>query len=107
MSEQTLRIGIIGCGAVTEFFHLRAAARVEEVRVTLLVDNNRSRAETLAHQHNVPYVAEDYSHVWDKADAAIVALPHCLHAPVSMDLLAHSVHVFVEKPMALTAEEAQ
>ena len=99
------RLAIVGCGAVTQHGHLPAAARAENVRVTLLVDKNRPRAEELARQYNVPHVAEDYAQVWEEADAAIVALPHYLHAPISIDLLAHGVHVLVEKPMALTADE--
>lgn len=100
-----VRVAIIGCGAVTKQGHLPAASRVEDMQVILLVDKNRSRAEELARQYNVPHVAEDYRQVWDKADAAIVALPHNLHAPVSIDLLTHGIHVLVEKPMALSAAE--
>jgi len=102
---KTISIALIGCGAVTKFQHLPAVARVENVQVTLLVDKNRPRAEKLARQYSVPHVAEDYTQVWDKAEAAIVALPNSLHAPVSIDLLAHGVHVLVEKPMALTIAE--
>jgi len=100
-----IKLAIIGCGAVTELSHLPAAAKVWNLQVTVLVDKNRSRAEALGRQYGVPHVAEDYTQVWDKVDAAIVALPHCLHAPVSIDLLAHGVHVLVEKPMALSGAE--
>ena len=100
-----MRLAIIGCGAVTEQGHLPAAARLQNVQITLLVDKNRARAEALARQYNVTNVAEDYTQVWDKADAALVALPHHLHAPVSIDLLTHGVHVLVEKPMALSVSE--
>jgi predicted dehydrogenase len=40
-----------------------------------------------------------------KVDAAILALPHHLHAPVASDLLAAGVHVLVEKPMAMSGAE--
>jgi predicted dehydrogenase len=32
-------------------------------------------------------------------------LPHHLHAPVTLDLLRHGIHVLVEKPMALTTRD--
>lgn len=105
MSGAPQRIAVNGCGAVTERGHLPAAARAEKVQVTLLVDKNRSRAEDLARQYKVPHVAEDYTQIWDKADAAIVALPHYLHAPVSIELLRAGCHVLVEKPMALSSGE--
>jgi len=100
-----MKLAIIGCGAITEHGHLPAAIKVQDVQVTLLVDKNRPRAENLACQYNVPHIAEDYTQVWKEAEAAIVALPHYLHAPVSVDLLNHGVHVLVEKPMALSVAE--
>lgn len=105
MSNRRISLAIIGCGAVTERGHLPAATRVENVQITLLVDKNRSRAEELARQYHVPHVAEDCTQVWDKVDAAIVALPHYLHAPVSIDLLERGLHVLVEKPMAISTTE--
>ena len=100
-----LRIAIIGCGAVAERGHLPAIAKLDGIQVNVLVDKNRSRAEELAWLHNVPHVVEDYTQVWDNADAAIVALPHYLHAPVSIDLLKRGIHVLVEKPMALNVTD--
>ncbi len=105
MSKQQTRIGIIGCGAVTERCHLPALAKIRGVQTSVLVDQNRARAEKLARQYNVPHVAEDSAYVRDKVDAAIIALPHYLHAPVSIDLLRHGIDILVEKPMALSEAE--
>src|SRR5690606_38240132 len=41
----------------------------------------------------------------DEFDAAIVAVPHHLHAPIATELLSHGKHVLLEKPMAITPEE--
>ena len=46
-------------------------------------------------------LAEALPHI----DAAIVALPHHLHAPASIELLEAGKHVLVEKPMAITSVE--
>lgn len=100
-----LRIAVIGCGAVTAEAHLPVASGTPGVRVTLLVDRNVSRADALARQFGVPRASADYEAAFDEADAAIVALPHSLHAPVCVDLLQRGLHVLVEKPMALTGAE--
>ena len=100
-----VRIAMIGCGAVTAQAHLPVATRAEGARVTLLVDQNKGRADALARQFGVPGVATDPDAVHGAADAAIVALPHFLHAPVCVDLLRSGIHVLVEKPMALTAAD--
>lgn len=100
-----LRLAVVGCGAVTAQAHLPVATRTLGARVTLLVDRNQGRAEALAREFSVPGVDTDYTAVFGAADAAIVALPHSLHAQVCVELLRRGIHVLVEKPMALTAAE--
>lgn len=99
------RFAIIGCGAVTKLGHLPAVASSHMAMTTALVDKNVVRARQLAQQFKVPHVYDDYTQVFNQVDAAIVALPHYLHAPVSIDLLKRGIHVLVEKPMALNVAE--
>lgn len=107
MIENNIKLAIIGCGAVTEIGHLPAAVEVADCSVTLLVDSNLARAKELADTYGVPAVSDDYREAVNHADAAIVALPHHLHAPVSCDLLKAGLHVLVEKPMATSSAECE
>jgi predicted dehydrogenase len=50
---------------------------------------------------------ETYHDVVAHADAFVVCTPAPTHADVVSDLLSHGKPVFVEKPMALTSEEAR
>ena len=104
MSRQRIRVAIIGCGAVAEIVHLPALAKIG-LRPALLVDKNLHRAESLARQFQVPRCSDDYRAEWGEFDAAIVALPHHLHAPVGAELLSRGIHVLMEKPMAMTSAE--
>ena len=101
---ETPKLAIIGCGAVTEQFHLPALVALG-IKPVLLVDRNLQRAQDLADTFNVSRISDDYDSWVGEFDAAIVALPHHLHAPVCTDLLRRGVHVLVEKPMALTTIE--
>src|SRR5438093_1117178 len=103
--ERELRVAIVGCGAVTELAHLPAAQCVRDCRITLLVDPNRARRELLARSFNVDRTAADVASFADCFDAAIVAVPHALHAPITCELAALGKSVLVEKPMAHTAGE--
>ncbi|MBE9513730.1 MAG: Gfo/Idh/MocA family oxidoreductase [Chloroflexi bacterium] len=96
-----LKLAIVGCGAITQGIHLPVTALSNQVEVTVLVDKFLPRAHELADKYGVPVVADEYREIIGKADAAIVSLPNYLHAPVTIDLLQHEVHVLVEKPMAL------
>ena len=106
MSEQKIRLAMIGGGAVTELRHLPALAGRPDCEVVVLVDSNRSRAEELASQFGIPQVFTDYrDSLHHGIDAAVVTLPNHLHASASTDFLMKGIHVMVEKPMARTAAE--
>ena len=100
-----VRIGIVGCGAVTQRGHLPSLKKMQDCNVTILVDSNRSQAEQLAARYNVPTVSTDYRELPQYVDAAIVAVPHRLHAPIGEYLLSSGCHVLMEKPLALTDAE--
>jgi predicted dehydrogenase len=100
-----IRLAILGCGAVTELGHLPAIGRLKDARVTLLIDTNAERRERLAGAFNVGHTASSVDGCFDLFDAAIVALPHNLHAPACIQLLAHGKSVLVEKPMALSTAD--
>ena len=100
-----LRLAVVGCGAVATIHHLPAIAVSERVEATVLVDADAGRARALAERFGVPEVATDFKDLPGKVDAAVVALPNNLHAPVSIELLRRGVHVLVEKPMAMNVRE--
>jgi predicted dehydrogenase/nucleoside-diphosphate-sugar epimerase len=103
-----LKLAVIGCGAVTKLSHLPAIARSEDVELVALVDKDLARARHLLEEFSIEAaVFDDYRQVFDRVEAAIVALPNALHAPVTIDLLKHGVHVLVEKPMALHSQDCE
>jgi predicted dehydrogenase len=100
-----VRLAVVGCGAVAQIHHLPAIAASERVEAAVLVDADEKRARALAERFGVPEVATDFKGLPGKVEAAVVALPNSLHAPVSIDLLRRGVHVLVEKPMAMNVRE--
>jgi predicted dehydrogenase len=100
-----LRLAVLGCGAVAQIHHLPALSASQSAEAVVLVDADAGRARSLAERFGVPESASDYREVLDQIEAAVVALPNSLHAPVSIDLLQRGIHVLVEKPMALTVRE--
>jgi len=104
MNGSIPRIAIIGCGAVTELRHLPALAALK-IKPVILVDVNLDRARALAESHNIATASVDYRSRTAEFDAAILALPHHLHAEFCLDLLDRGIHLLVEKPLALTTLE--
>lgn len=103
-----IRLGILGCGAITRRRHLSAVIAHPEVQVEVLVDADLERAKMLRQLYGIDcQVATDYQAITDKVDAVINALPNYLHAPVNLHFLHAGVHVLCEKPLTLTAAEAR
>ncbi len=99
-----LKLAIVGCGAVAQA-HLPVALASPYFEVTALVDKVLPRARQLADEFHIPVAVADYRDLIGTVEAAIITLPHHLHAPVSVDLLQAGMHLLVEKPMAMTAAE--
>jgi predicted dehydrogenase len=102
-----IRLGIVGCGAVTRIYHLPASKLVPSIEIAVLVDKNLELAKTLSKKYKIPYFQCDYHETFDLVDGIIVALPNSLHASVSDDFLKNKIPVLCEKPMATSSSEAK
>jgi predicted dehydrogenase len=106
MDKEPINLAIIGCGKVTEQFYLPAISQSKSYKVSALVDVAESRTQMMSHCFGSAIQLKDYRDL-DDVDAAVVALPHHLHAPVSIELLEKGIHVLVEKPMAMNFMDCQ
>ena len=105
--SRIIKIGLIGCGAIVEKYHLPVLKKISGVKVHALVDKNLKRIKQLQTQYQTEKITDDYRQILDEIDIALIALPNYLHASVSIDFLRKGVHVFCEKPMAINFKEAQ
>lgn len=105
-----IRIGLIGCGKITERLALPQLRGCAKAVVAALVDEDRSRAERLADQFEVDrsLIWTDWTRMLREADldAVGVCVPNDLHAEVAVAALNAKKHVLVEKPIARTLVEA-
>lgn len=103
------RLGIIGCGWIAPF-HVGALNRLSDrAEVVWTADPDRERAAhiaaTLQGAGGIDALS-DYRDGLDRIDAAVILTPHHLHHPITMDALRAGCHVLLEKPFALTLQEA-
>jgi predicted dehydrogenase len=106
MTRQVARLGIIGCGAVTQLCHLPAATVTNEVKIVALADKDIARARLLGKRFGIDDCVDDYHRFLKNVDGVIVAVPPYLHAPVARELLELGVPVLVEKPFTLKVADA-
>lgn len=108
MSEK-LRLGIVGAGAITQVGHLPGLKRVKGIEVVGICDNDLVKARALADRFEVPDAYGDIEELvdYDALDALLICTPNHLHESQITAALAAGLHVFVERPLALTAAGAQ
>src|SRR6266568_462725 len=105
MNSGIIRLGLLGCGAITRIRHLPSAVAHPYVHVTALVDSDLGRAKLLQESYGLDcWVGTDCGAAIGRVDAVINALPNYLHAPVSLELLSAGIHVLCEKPLATDSE---
>ncbi len=101
-----IRFGVVGCGAVSEIYHVPAIARCEAATLTALADAVPDRAAEMARRFGATSVA-DHRQLVGKVDAALIATSNTTHADIACHLLEQGVHVLCEKPMATTTADAE
>lgn len=99
------RVLIVGCGAVTERYHLPALAEVDEVQVAAVADADLARAQELAERFGVPAAVQGFEDTLGDSDCVLVATPHGTHAEIVTACLRAGKHVLCEKPLATTVAE--
>ncbi|MCI8622453.1 MAG: Gfo/Idh/MocA family oxidoreductase [Provencibacterium sp.] len=109
--EKKLKIGIIGCGGISNNKHMPALKKIDEVEMVAFCDIKRDRAEKAAKEYGVPgaKVYEDYKELLadETIDLVHVLTPNREHSFVTVDALESGKHVMCEKPMAINTAEAQ
>jgi len=101
----TVRLAVVGCGAISHW-HLDAIERAGiDVTVTAAVDPDAANAQRIADRTG----ATAYGSLTDAIaagdfEAALIAVPHHLHEPVATEALGAGLHVLLEKPLAPTLD---
>jgi predicted dehydrogenase len=89
--------------------HLSLIKDLKEVDVVGIADTYADRAQALAAREKIGPAFRDLESLLEQArpDAVHIVTPPATHASLTCMALQAGCHVFVEKPMALTAEEAR
>jgi predicted dehydrogenase len=108
--RDTVGVAVVGYGPFggMGYTHGLAATETDGLRFVAVCDSNAERRDAaladFPHVHS--YADVDALCGDDAVDAVIVATPPVLHAPLALTLLRAGKHVVVEKPMCLTAADA-
>lgn len=101
-----LNVAVIGAGAVAECAYLPAIDELPNTHLHAVVDIDEGRARNVATRFSAHGYTTDAERVLDEIDVAIIATPPASHAEIAEACLRAGVHVFTEKPVATSRDEA-
>lgn len=105
---KVIKLGLIGCGRVAETRHLPALQNLPDAEVVAVADIDQNRLGQVADQF---HIKQRYSNFLDllndpSIEAIAICVPAQFHVEVALAALEAGKHLFIEKPLALSLEEA-
>jgi len=110
-ASDRIRVGLIGCGARGVDAHIKSLLKMKEsdnVEISAVCDVFDKRAQRAASMTGgKPY--QDYREMLGNrdVDVVVIATPDHLHAKMAMDAANAGKHIYCEKPMTHSVEEAK
>ncbi len=103
---KTLKIGIIGMGTIGPV-HAAAIQATGEAELAIICDIDKNKLDDRGKRFNVANRVEDYRQLLaSDVDAVYVCVGNNLHRDFAVAALQAGKNVFLEKPMAMNAQQA-
>ena len=108
MSKDELGVAIVGSGDIARV-HLPNIAKCPSMRLVATMDLVEEEARSLAEAGGAEYFTTDLDRVLadQEVDAVVICSALDTHVAISLEALSAGKHVFSEKPLAMTLEEAR
>ena len=101
-----LKIGIVGCGRISECYRDVFHKLSDKITVEYAVDKDIEKAKKFAADFSSRYTATFEDILDEDLDVIHLCLPHFLHKPYSVAAMDHGKNVLTEKPLAMSLDEA-
>ena len=103
-----LQVIIIGAGRAGSELHLDAFRLIPDVKVIAICDQNLERARGICDKKGVPnaYRSLDEALAHHKTELVSICTPPQSHLELARRAMGAGAHVLMEKPIAMTAQEA-
>ena len=108
MTEKRIKIGLVGCGQIADA-HLQQIRRIPWADPVAVCDLEPLLARQAAERFEIPGQVSSLEQMVEQSqlDVVHITTPVESHRPLSKLLLDAGVHVYVEKPFTVDADEAR
>ena len=107
--QSKVKIGLLGCGLISQYAHLFALKKAANVELTAICDAAEDLVLDISQAYGVRRGYTDYERFLKDAniEAVLIATPDQFHVPQAIECLRHGKHVLIEKPLGLEIEECR
>ena len=107
--SRLLRIGVLGCGPISQFAHFDACRKARNAELYAVCDAAEDLLAKAAatHSRRVAYQEFDALLADPQVEAVIIGTADQYHVPLSLKAIAAGKHVLVEKPLGVNVEECE
>jgi len=107
--QDRVKIGWVGAGFIGQVAHLANYAEIPEAELVALAELRPNLGAEVCQRYNIPRYYENHMALLEDPDIeAVVAVVRRHHtAQVGLDILNAGKHLFTEKPMAPTLDQAE
>jgi predicted dehydrogenase len=106
-AERPIRVGVVGCGEITQVMHLPILHELDAFVPAGLCDLSPQTLSRLGARWGVSATTTDHRELIASPDIEAVLVCTYDHAAVAAEAIAARKHVLVEKPLAFTVDEAR
>ena len=109
MSDDKLRVAVIGAGMIANAGHIPGWKNRPEAQLVAVADTDPANAASTAQRHGIPHSCGDFQEMLDRhrPDLVIVCSPNHYHKEHALAALRAGAHVLCEKPVATSFADAQ
>jgi predicted dehydrogenase len=107
--EKKVRLGVIGAGSFASRRHIPTIVESPDAQLVALCRRNEEMLRKMADYFDCQNTFTDYRQMLNavEMDGVLVTTPHNLHYEHAKAALEKGLHVMIEKPMAVKADEAR
>jgi len=106
---EPVKLGYVGCGFMAQRVHIPNFIGIDDCELMALAEVRSQLGRKVQERHRIPRLYADHLELAQdpEIEAVAVSADFALQGEIAKDLLRAGKHVFMEKPMAISVEQAE
>jgi predicted dehydrogenase len=107
MTYSPLRVGLIGCGNISETYLSNASLFADRFVIEAVADIDPNAAKAAGARHRIPVLSPEELIATPSIEAVLNLTVPAAHVPVALAAIEMGKHVYLEKPLGTSVAEAK